>query len=520
MDPSRMPRLPLLVPVVAALAALAPVPVLRAQTAVDTAGAGALIAQATDSTSSEVMQTLQHLTDMIGPRLSGSPAMRKANDWVAERLRSYGLTARLEEYPFGVSWTRGPASFRITAPFSRALTAHSWAWTAGTGGKPVAGPVVLADLSTPESLAVYRPRLKGAWVLSRPSLPIGNPDGPPMTPADSARINAARDLRATLTADTSAAAVFARRQFALDLPYLLQAAGALGTLIDGAKEHALMTMSGSPTRVAPLASVVISHEDYTLFERLLHAGVTPRLEGRVENTLGRKPIPQWNTVGEIRGSERPGEVVILGAHLDSWDLGTGTTDNGAGSAVVIDAARTIARAGVKPKRTIRFILFSGEEEGLLGSRAYAAAHAAEADSIQAVLVLDNGTGRIVGQALQGRDELADLWRSLLAPVASLGADSARSALKTGTDHLSFIPYGVPGFNFDQEWRGYFHTHHSQSDTYDKAVPDDLRQATAVMAVTAVELANLPTLLPRGPRSQPERYPTRPSAAVASGAGAH
>jgi carboxypeptidase Q len=515
-----MPRLLLRPATVAALIALGPAPALRAQTPVDTAGAGAIIAKATDTASSEVMQTLQHLTDVIGPRLSGSAAMRKANDWAAERLRSYGLTARLEEYSFGVTWERGPASFRITAPFTRAVTGHSWAWTAGTGGKAVAGPVVLADLSTPESLAVYRPKLKGAWVLARPSFPVWNPDGPPMTPADSARLAEARAVRATLTADTSDAAVFARRQFALDLPHLLRAAGALGTLVDGAKEHALMTMSGSPTRVAPLPNVVISHEDYTLFERLLRAGTTPRFEGRIENTLGRKPVPQWNTVGELRGSDTPGEVVILGAHLDSWDLGTGTTDNGTGSAVVIDAARAIARAGVTPKRTIRFILFSGEEEGLLGSRAYAAAHAAEADSIQAVLVLDNGTGRIVGQALQGRDELADLWRALLAPVASLGADSVRSAMKNGTDHLAFIPYGVPGFNFDQEWRGYFHTHHSQSDTFDKAVPDDLRQATAVMAVTAVELANLPTLLPRGPRSEPERIPTRPSSAVAAGAGAH
>lgn len=512
-----MSRPQVFLPALAAVLSLVSTHPLRAQSTVDTAGAGALIAQATDS--SRVMETLQHLTDVIGPRLSGSPAMRKANDWVAARLRSYGPTAGLEEYQFGVTWERGPAAFRITAPFTRAVTGHSWAWTAGTGGKTLAGPVVLADLSTPESLAVYRPRLKGAWVLSRPSLEIWNPDGPAMTAADSARIKAARDLRATLRADTSAAADFARRQYALDLPYLLQSAGALGTLYDGAKEHALMTMSGSPTRVAPLPNVVISHEDYTLFERLLRAGLTPRFEGRVENTLGRKPVPQWNTVGEIRGSEKPGEVVILGAHLDSWDLGTGTTDNGTGSAVVIDAARSIARSGVKPKRTIRFILFSGEEEGLLGSRAYAAAHSAEADSIQAVLVLDNGTGRITGQALQGWDELAGLWRALLAPVAPLGADSVRSAMKSGTDHLSFIPYGVPAFNFDQEWRGYFHTHHSQSDTYDKAVPDDLRQATAVMAVTAVELANLPTLLPRGPRSEPERYPSRPSSTVAK-AGAH
>jgi Zn-dependent M28 family amino/carboxypeptidase len=219
-------------------------------------------------------------------------------------------------------------------------------------------------------------------------------------------------------------------------------------------------------------------------------------------------------VGEIRGSELPGQVVILGAHLDSWDLGTGVTDNGAGSMVVLEAARVLARSGLKARRTIRFILFAGEEQGLIGSRQYAAAHAAQADSVQAVLVIDNGTGKIVGQALQGRPEFAELWQALLVPVAHLGADSVREDVKTGTDHLAFIPYGIPGFNFDQEPRGYSHTHHSQSDTYDKAVADDLRQASAVMAVTAWELANLEELLPRGPKPGPERIPNAPSAAVA------
>ena len=181
--------------------------------------------------------------------------------------------------------------------------------------------------------------------------------------------------------------------------------------------------------------------------------------------------------------------------------------------VVLEAARALAQSGLKPKRTIRFILFSGEEQGLLGSRAYAAAHAAEADSIQAVLVLDNGTGAIRGQALQGRDELEGLWHQLLAPVASLGADTRpeRDASR-GTDHLSFLPYGVPGFNFDQLPRGYYHTHHSQSDTYDKAVPGDLKQASAVMAVTAWELANLPELLPRA-EARARGGADAPSAAV-------
>jgi carboxypeptidase Q len=181
--------------------------------------------------------------------------------------------------------------------------------------------------------------------------------------------------------------------------------------------------------------------------------------------------------------------------------------------VVLESARVIAHSGLKPKRTIRFILFSGEEQGLLGSRAYAADHVAEADSIQAVLVLDNGTGAITGQSLQGRDSLEGLWRALLAPVRSLGADSIRHASKSGTDHLSFLPYGVPAFNFDQLPRGYPHTHHSQSDTFDKAVETDLKQAAAVMAVTAYELANLPELLPRGPKRAPERVPNRPSQRV-------
>ena len=485
---------------------------LAAQSSVDTSGTGAILDQALHH--SEVMQNLEYLTDDIGPRLSGSPAIRKANEWTAGRFKAYGLAAHLESYEFGVPWERGTASLRITAPFNREITAHSWAWTEGTGGKTLAGPVVLTDLSTPESLAVYKDKVRGAWVLPRAPFPLWNPDGPAKTPEDSIRLEEQIKLRNSAFADTSTVAVMKRRQYQLDLPYILQSAGAHGTLFDGAKEHALMTMSGSPTRVAPLPNLVISHEDYSLLARLIGKGVTPRIEGRVENRLGRSPVQQWNTVAEIRGDQKPGQVVILGAHLDSWDLGTGTTDNGTGSMVVLEAARALARSGLRPKRTIRFILFSGEEQGLLGSRAYAAAHAAEADSIQAVLVLDNGTGAVTGQALQGRTELAGLWHQLLAPVASLKADSVRDANKNGTDHLSFLPYGVPGFNFDQLSRGYDHTHHSQSDTYDKAVEGDLKQAAAVMAVTAWELANLPELLPRGPKTPVQPVPTKPSPGVA------
>ena len=391
------------------------------------------------------------------------------------------------------------------------MTGYSWAWTAGTDGKTRKGPVVLVDLSTRDSLAVYRGRVRGAWVLPKPSTPIWNPDAPPPSPEDSQRIAAIKDARAALTADTSAPAVRQRRQYQIDLPYMLREAGALGTLVDGAKEHALMTMSGSPNRVAPLPNIVISHEDYTLMERLIAHRVTPTLEGRVENKLGKSRVQQWNTVGELRGSERPGQVVILGAHLDSWDLGTGVTDNGAGSMVVLEAARVLAKSGLKPKRTIRFILFSGRGGRAArlaavrgGARGRGGQHAGGPGDRQRYGT-DRGTGVAGTAGIRGA--LAGAPRSGGAARRGL----VRDDVKTGTDHLSFIPYGVPGFNFDQEPRGYNHTHHSQSDTYDKAVAEDLRQASAVMAVTAWELANLRELLPRGPKPGPETVPTTPSA---------
>lgn len=477
-------------------AAAAPAP-LVAQT-VDTTGAGALISQAMDH--SEIMANLEYLADVIGPRLTGSPAARRANDWTMKRFQAYGLSAHLEPWTFGVTWERGPVTMRLLAPFQRAVVGHSWAWTAGTKGI-VSGPVVRANLSSPESLVVYLPQVKGAWILPREPLPLLNPDGPPASAADSAALRQAFMRRFRRPADTSEAAREARRQFLVDLPYRLKQAGALGTLTDAGKEYGLMNMSGSPYRVSPLPNIVIAHEDYAMLWREVEQGVTPRLEANVQNSFGTKPATQWNTVAEIPGTEHPGQVVILGGHLDSWDLGTGTTDNGTGSMAVLEAARIIAQSGLKPKRTIRFILFTGEEQGLLGSRAYAAAHADQADSIQAVLVLDNGTGRILGQALQGRTDLEGLWKELLGPVTSLGADRVRNANKGGTDHLSFLPYGVPGFNFDQESRGYGHTHHSQIDTYEHAVGDDLKQASAVMAVTAFELANLPAMLPRGEKSE-------------------
>jgi len=484
----------------AALVALASRPAPGQDLTVDTTGAGALINQALNH--SEVMQNLQHLTDVIGPRLTGSAAARAANQWTLQRFTDYGLDAHLEPWKFGGTWTRGAMWARMVAPRAHAVSAASWAWAPGTGGRALRGPIVRIDATTPDSFALYRGKVRARWVMLRPPAFVWNSDGLPMTAADSQR---QRDYFRNVFApfrDADSATRARMQQFGNDVPFLLRRAGALGILLDAGKEHTLLNMSGSPNRILPLPQIVVAHEDYALFDRLLGAGLTPRLEVSVQNTMTTDSVLQWNTVAEIRGTEHPGQVVIVGAHLDSWDLGTGTTDNGTGAMCTLETARVIARSGLKPKRTIRFILFTGEEQGLIGSRRYAEAHAAEADSIQAVIVLDNGTGAITGQALQGRTDLEELWRAILAPVASLGADSVVNRTKSGTDHLSFLPYGVPGFNFNQLERGYNHTHHSQSDTYEMAIPANLMQASAVMAVSAYALANLPGMIPRGEQSTP------------------
>jgi carboxypeptidase Q len=466
---------------------------------VDTTGVGALIDQGMNK--SQVMKNLQYLADVIGPRLTGSPAARAANDWTMKQFQGYGVDAHLEQWNFGGTWQRGPMWLRLVAPRAHDVVAASWAWTPGTGAKPVTGPVVRIDASNADSLAANKTRVKGAWVMLRAPAMVWNNDGPPMSAADSQR---QRDFfRGAQQAPRDSAARARQQQFNADQPFLLRDAGALGILLDAGKEQGLLNMSGSPTRVLPLPQVVVAHDEYAMFDRLLGLGVTPQLQASIQNTLNMKDsVPQWNTVAEIRGTEHPGEVVIVGAHLDSWDLGTGASDNGTGSMATLEAARIIAQSGLKPKRTIRFVLFTGEEEGLIGSRKYAEQHAGEADSIQAVIVLDNGVGAITGQALQGRPELYGLWRAILAPVHDFNADTVNDAFKGGTDHLSFIPYGVPGFNFNQISRGYNHTHHSQSDTWDKTIDWDLRQASTVMAVSAFELANLTGMIPRGQRTTP------------------
>ena len=474
------------------------VPQLDVRVRAEPAAIAAIVREGTDRSHAEA--DLRYLSDVIGPRLTGSAAMQRANDWTANKFREYGAdSAWIEPWKFGRAWERGPMTLTMLAPHRQQLAGVSWAWAPGTNG-PVAGDVVYMDATTAEDFAArFAGKLAGKWVMTSPPSLVLNPDGPKLSPADS--VAHADSVRAFYRAASSPN----EQAFTASLPATLAAEKIAGFVRDGAKEFGLLTMSGSPARLMPYPYVVVPHETYALFHRLLAARQPVRIEANIVNTLTRDSVTVYNTVAEIRGSERPDEVVLLGAHLDSWDIANGTTDNGTGSIAVLEAARILRASGVKPRRTIRFVLFSGEEQGLYGSNRYAAAHAPELDKFQAVLVLDNGTGRITGMALQKRDELGDAWRALFAPLADeLGPFAVRSGEKGGTDHLSFLKYGVPGFNFDQLSRGYDHTHHSQVDTFDHAVIGDVRQAATVMAVTAYELADLPALLPRNPAAQTAR----------------
>jgi Zn-dependent M28 family amino/carboxypeptidase len=222
------------------------------------------------------------------------------------------------------------------------------------------------------------------------------------------------------------------------------------------------------------------------------------MEINVQNRWIKGPVTVYNTVGEIKGSEKPDEMVVCGAHLDSWDLGQGAVDNGTGSMVVLETARLIKAMGLQPKRTIRFVLFSGEEQGLYGSRAYVTQHKDEMGKITAVFVNDTGTGRVTGFGLHGNPQVQPVLDKELGVLKELGVEKYRVPQMGGTDHASFYASGVPAFWFMQDNADYDLMHHTQSDTFDKAIKEDLVQCATVMVISALNVANLPDMLPRRP----------------------
>ncbi|MBS1840485.1 MAG: M20/M25/M40 family metallo-hydrolase [Acidobacteria bacterium] len=446
---------------------------------------------------SEAAQNLEYISDNIGPRLTGSSQLKAANDWTAETFKKYGLTnVHLESWKIGHSWTRGTARARITSPAEHPFTIASAGWAPGTNG-PVRGPIVYFDAQKKEDFENFRGKLKGAIViLTKP-----NPLSPPQK--DEPYADVARPMQAPLPrrGDPIPPSPFANfAAAARERNEFFKQEGVAAVLRDSNKPHALLNMTGvggEKFDIGPVPTAFITGEGYRMIWRLLQHGPV-EVEIEMTNTIGDGPADVYNTVAEIKGTEKPDEVVILGAHLDSWDLATGSTDNGTGSAAVLEAARALAKLNLKPKRTIRFVLFSGEEEGLVGSKRYVEAHKDELDKISAVLVHDTGTGKVLTIGLHDNYQAREIVDEVLAPLSELKLLEPSMARAFGTDHASFDEVGVPGFWCIQDGAEYNKTHHSQSDTFDKVWKDDLNQGAQVLAAWAYNTAQLPRMLPRRP----------------------
>jgi len=448
----------------------------------------------------EIMANLEYLSDMIGQRLTGSSNLKKANDWTRQRFEEYGLAkAHLESWSIGHGWTRGTANGRIVSPAEHPLSIASYGWGPNTNGK-VRGPVVYVKAQTKEELDAYKGKLKGAIVITGEPQPLPPPDQPAPNPILVPEGDEILLIRPPRAGERPGARGPAGRRFGQVRMEFFKTEGVLATLTDSGKPDGLINMTGVGGRdyhIGAIPSAFITSENYSLIWRLMKRGPVD-LELEISNTITEHPVEVYNTVAELPGTTKPNEVVVIGAHLDSWDLGTGSTDNGTGSMVVLEAARALQKSGLRPARTIRFILFSGEEQGLLGSRAYVAAHKDELPRISAAIVHDTGTGRVLTISLMRNYQAQEVMSKVISPLRSLGLVELSQRWMTGSDHATFNEAGVPGFFFIQEPAQYFQTHHTQADTFDQAHEADLVQGAQVMAAVAYNIAQLPELLPRKP----------------------
>src|SRR5258705_6542561 len=447
---------------------------------------------------------LTYLTTQIGPRLTGSPQLDRASHWTQEQFKSLGLeNVRLESWSIANSWTRGPATGRIVSPGLHELTVAGSGWSPPTNGT-VKGEVIGVDAEKPEELEKYKGKLGGKIVIVTRPREMEPPTNPILTPVGQSAIPLNHPKREG-NFDNKA-----YMQMRTALTKMMTEEKALAMLSGSEKMFGLMNMSTASREYQPAAfpSAYLEREDYLQIWRLLDAGTPVQLELNVQSSFSGKPIEVYNTVAEIRGTEKPDEVVIVGAHLDSWDLGTGSTDNGTGSMAALEAARALAKLGLKHKRTIRFVLFTGEEEGLVGSKRYVEAHKNDLEKISGVLVHDTGTGRVLTLGLHDNYQDREIVDQVLAPLKELKLLEPSMVRTFGTDHASFDDAGVPGFFCIQNMAEYAKTHHSQSDTFDKVWQDDLNQGAQVLAAWAYNTAQLLEMLPRRP------LPYQPTQAVA------
>ncbi len=487
---------------------------------------------------SKVMDTMFYLTDVHGPRLTNSPNYRAAGDWAVKRLQSYGLMNVKEEKwgPFGRGWQNKYFEAHMAEPQFSELMGIPLAWTEGTHGS-VEGQPVIASIRTDADMEKYKGKLKGKIVMiSEPAeLPFPTTaDGHRYTDAElTAEAEAPEPGRNGFFRPPNAARAQRggqpfqspeeRRRMQDKIAQFMKDEGVLLVLTEsrgsGGTIFAQSGGSYDPKKPTAAPGVVLMPEQYNRIARLVQHDIPVKLEFNIQNEFDNSNPDSFNITGEIPGTgEHKDELVMLGAHFDSWHGGTGATDNGAGSAVMMEAVRILKAINQPMDRTVRIALWGGEEEGLLGSRAYVKEHfgdretmklTAEHAKLDGYFNYDNGTGKIRGVYLQGNDMVRPIFDAWLAPFKDLGANTVTIRNTGGTDHLSFDAVGLPGFQFIQDPMDYeTRTHHSNMDVYDRIQPGDLMQASAIIASFVYDTATRPEMLPRKPlpAPQPARRP--------------
>jgi hypothetical protein len=404
---------------------------------------------------------LRRLTDEIGGRVTGTPQMAKAIEWGVAAFRAAGIDVHTEKYTLPVTWSEGATRLELLGSVKFPVRIKAEGWSPATQAGGIEASVVDVGYGTEDDLAKAGASMKGALLLVH------------------------SDIGSTW------AELFNEY---MRPPMIIDRAvreGAAAILWIGARERLLLyrhtnSLAGEIDRIP---QAVLAREDGLRLARTV-AAYPGKVRARLDmpNKIGG-PIEQENVVGEIRGYENPDEIVILGAHLDSWELGTGALDNGCNSALVIEAARAIKATGLLPRRTIRFVLFSGEEQGTIGSFEYVKAHRAELDKIRAMITYDSGIGRVTGYSLGGRRDIEAGVREVLKPLESWGANTHTYDASFGTDNFDFMLEGLPTLVANQEEANYLPNYHAASDTLDKVDIRELKLHTALAALTAWGIAD-------------------------------
>ena len=482
---------------------------------------------------SHVMETLQHLTDEIGPRLTGSPAMRLANDWTRDKFTEWGLKdARLEGFEFGPGWTPVRSEIHLTSPRAEQLYGLPIAWHPGTEGR-MEGEIVVAPMKSAKDFDKYKGKLKGKIVLVDAVPEKKEPSNKVFTRLSDADLKDETTYNLPTSPQADLDSWIDHVAFGYERDAFLQAEGAVAMVSRSRRTGNLIDASGYQYKqgmLPKLPAVSLAAEDYGMLVRLSEADDKRpvKISLDVAVTYHNEDMKSYSTLADIPGKAKNAEIVMAGAHLDSWRVGDGAVDNGAGTAVVMEAARILKALGVQPKRTIRFALWGGEEQGYYGSQRYVIDHLADRptsvegklkyltpyeqqfgrfpisfkpgyEKFSVYFNLDNGSGKIRGIYTEGNARAAAIFGKWFEPFHDLGAATISMNETGGTDHEPFDDIGLPGFQFIQEPLDYgTRTHHTQIDTLENAYEDDLKQASVIMATFLYEAAMRDERFPRKP----------------------